>query len=116
MSEQLYSTDRQEWTFEVNGYHRTLNYWTYPLLYLAWRATEDHDDPFVLMVDDSEDLWIKAGDDVEFHVPPRDPRFPQRATQKELDEFQEFGLYRNRQGYGVVHIYGNDVAFEDPRS
>lgn len=114
MSEELYSTEGKYWTFEVNGHQRTLHYWAYPFLSLACSQTERDDQTFVLMIDGVEQLWVKAGDDVEFHIPERDPSFPQRPTQQDLDRFQEFGLYRHRQGYGIVDFYGNDVAFNAP--
>ncbi|AXH45807.1 hypothetical protein SEA_GEAZY_46 [Gordonia phage GEazy] len=111
----LHSSQGQFWTFEANGQHRTLDYWTHPFLVLAWDATQDEGVPFVLISGDTdtENLWVEPGFDVEFHIPECDPRFPYSVTEHHREKFGEFGGYRHRQGYGVVHISGQDVTFED---
>lgn len=117
MTEPLYSSELHFWTFEVEGHQRTLDYWTHPFLVLAWDATQR--DPegqgFILISGDAgtEDLWVKPGFDVKFHIPECDPRFPYSPTEHHRQKFGEFGGYRHRQGYGVVHISGQDVTFED---
>ncbi|MFC0314516.1 hypothetical protein ACFQNE_01905 [Gordonia phosphorivorans] len=114
--DELFSTENREWTLEVNGHYRQFGYWVYPFLVAAWDATQDSDDPTVLVTDDADDFWIRAGDDVVFHVPERDPRVPQRLTQSELEEFDEFEPNRSCNGYGYVHVYGSEIAFDDPGS
>lgn len=113
--EPLYSSAGKYWTFEVNGHYRTLDYWTHPYLVLAWNATQDKGVPFVLITGDAdtENLWVKPGFDVEFHIPECDPGFPYSPTKDDCQKFGEFAGYRHRQGYGVVHISGQELTFED---
>ncbi len=96
-------------TLKVNCYEYEVPYWTYPWIRAAFGRLTEGGVALNLRLPPSTDLWLRAGDDVDFlFADPLDPEIPQNLTYNEQIRLEDITEGDRRYGHRVLDVSRDD--------